>query len=378
MVAAYKIPSGDELARMSAAELAQSFVDSVQAERTSEHIGRLNRLASHRWNVRQELRARGEAHQIFEQLAGHSDPEVQASAKSVLEWLDKSPGEVTPDRDRPLPANLFWQCDHPPPPALARDQITERLRPKVPTACDRLMQLAVPAIGLWPQRRADIPALTSRFGGMPLVPPDWQWPIVQEEPLLFVGQINCAEMRGLPGAEVLPASGLLAFFGDYEALVGSFPFGDHCVFYWPEVAALVPPRMAIAPLEVFPACALVPRPIVDLPHPDSRIVRDLGLNGQMRETYFDIWMEVCDYGIPQESVNHSGLSKLFGWPDLLQNDFMALKSDNDDRLLLQVDKYCNGDEAHDWGPGGRLYYYLSASDLRGGHFERCELEGQFT
>lgn len=378
MVAVYKIPSADDLPRMSAAELVQSFVDSIQAEATTEHVGRLNRLSLHRWNIRQELKARGEARRIFEQLAGHANPAVRSSAENFLEWLDKAPQEVTPDRNRTLPAKFFWQCDHPPPPAMTHVQIADRLRRKLPSACDQLMQLAVPAIGLWPQRRADVPPLTSRFGGMPLTPPDWQWPIIDEEPLLFVGQINCAEMRDLPGAEVLPASGLLAFFGDHDALVGAFPFDDTCVFYWPDVTELVPPRMTIEPLEVFPACAVVPRPILNLPHPDSRIVRSLGLNGQMRETYFDIWMEVCNYGIPQESVNYSGFSKLFGWPDLLQNDFIEFKPGNDDRLLLQVDKYCNGDEAHDWGPGGRLYYYLSANDLRGGHFERCELEGQFT
>ena len=61
------------------------------------------------------------------------------------------------------------------------------------------MDLALPAIGLWPQRRADVPAVASRLGGTPLAPPDWEWPTFEDEPMLFVGQIDCAELRGLPG-----------------------------------------------------------------------------------------------------------------------------------------------------------------------------------
>jgi uncharacterized protein YwqG len=378
MVAAYKIPSLDELSRMSAAELAQSFVDGAQAKEGTGHVGRLNRLSRHQWNIRQALKARGEARRVFEQLAGHSDPAVRSSAKSLLERLDKPPQEIMSDRQRTLSAKFLWQCDHPPPSALTRDEIAALLRQRVPNAADRLVDLALPAIGLWPQRRADVPALASRFGGMPLAPPDWQWPIVQQEPLLFVGHINCAEMRGLPAAELLPTSGLVSFFADYEALVGAFPFGDHCAFYWPDVAKLVPPAVAIEPLEIFPTCAVVQRSIVDLPHPHSRVVRELGMNEQLRKAYFDVWMGVRDYGIPSDCVGHAGFSKMFGWPDLVQNDFLEFAPDRDDRLLLQVDRYCNGEEAHNWGPGGTLYYYLSASDLRAGHFERCELEGQFT
>jgi uncharacterized protein YwqG len=378
MAAAYVVPNADELARMSIAELTQAYVDGTQAAQTTEHVGRLNRLARHRENIKRELGARGEAHRVFRRLADHSDPSVRSSAKSYLDWLDKPRPDVTPARQRPLPAQFCWQCDHSPPPALARDQIAERLHRSVRKVSDRLMKLALPAIGLWPQRRPNVPATTSRFGGKPLAPPDWQWPIVQEEPLLFVGQINCSEMRGLPGAEALPASGLLAFFGDHDALIGGFPFGDHCVFYWPDLNGLAPPVTSIEPLEVFSTCAVVPRPIVDLPHPHSRAVRDLGLNEQQQKAYCDIWTEIRDDGIPRDHVSYVGFSKLLGWPGLVQSDLMAFDSRKKKRLLLQIDKYCNGEKAHDWGPGGTLYYYLSQSDLRAGRFERCELEGQFT
>lgn len=280
---------------------------------------------------------------------------------------------------RPRRPQILWQCDNPPPVALNRDEIAERLRRSVPEFCGRLMDLALPAIGLWPQRRAEIAATASRFGGMPLAPPDWRWPTeVEDEPRLFVGQINCAEFRGLLGAELLPSSGLLAFFANYEAVMGSFPFADGGVYLWPDVNRLVPAKPSIDPIEMFPPCALVPRPILDLPHPFSRAVRNLQLGKERDKLYREVWWEIRDHGIPPDCVGYASFSKLLGWPDLVQGDLSRFYSEDDTRLLLQVDKYCNGEELHGWGPGGSLYYLLPERDLRAGVFTGCEFEGQFT
>jgi Domain of unknown function (DUF1963) len=200
----------------------------------------------------------------------------------------------------------------------------------------------------------------------------------QGGPLLFVGQINCAELGGLPGADLLPASGLLSFFGDHDAVTGCFPFDSHCVFYWPNVERLVPAKADIDPIEVFPICALAPRPILDLPHPDSRAVGELSLNEHQRGAYFDVWLEIRGHGIPRDHASYAGFSKLLGWPALVQSDLQTFDSHVAVQLLLQVDNYCNGETAHDWGPGGSLFYVLPEVDLRAQDFARCELEGQFT
>ncbi len=62
----------------------------------------------------------------------------------------------------------------------------------------------------------DIPIGTSRFGGTPDLPPDFDWPRNPEDDLLldFVGQINLAQ---LPSAgQELPTSGLLLLFSQQE------------------------------------------------------------------------------------------------------------------------------------------------------------------
>lgn len=370
----------DDLAGLSVTELEQTYAACIQAAKATEHVGRHNRLIRRSSRIFQELKTRGEAREIMQRLVRHSDEDVRRWAQSHLDWLDRPvqaapPGQ--PPKGRFWP-RTEWQCNHPPPSAMTRDEIVKRLRQSVPKFCDRLMELARPAIGLWPQRRAEVGSTTSRFGGAPLAPPGWQWPSVKEEPLLFVGQINCAELGGLPGADQLPASGLLSFFGDHDAVTGCFPFDSHCVFYWPDVGRLVPAKADLDPIEVFPICALVPRPILDLPHPDSRAVGALSLNEHQRRSYFDVWLEIRDHGIPRDYASYAGFSKLLGWPALVQSELQMFDSHVAARLFLQVEKYCNGETAHDWGPGGSLFYVLPEADLRAQVFARCELEGQFT
>jgi hypothetical protein len=372
---------GGGLSELNTAALAQAFVESIQAAKATKHVGRKNRLTRQTGQIVEELKSRGEARSVLQRLAEYSDAEVRKWAGSGLAWLDKPIPQPEPQELKgPFWPNIIWQCDHPPPPAMARNEIVKRLRQNVPELCDRLMELALPAIGLWPQRRAEIGATASRFGGMPLAPPDWQWPIAEEEPLLFVGQINCAELSGLPGAQLLPASGLLAFFGDHDAVMGCFPFGDHCVFHWPDVGRLVAAKAHLDPIEVFPTCALVPRPILDLPDPHSRAIRDMQLSTVQKSLYAETWKAVRCQGVPDGFAWYSGFGKLLGWPALVQpsHDLDRFEDHDDARLLLQVDKYCNGEELHGWGPGGSLYYVLPERDLRAQIFEGCELEGQFT
>jgi hypothetical protein len=374
-------PTGT-LSRLSLAELEQAYVESVRAAEATNHVGRHNRLARYRNRIVEELKARGEARPVLQRLTDHADAEVRKWASGNLVWFDRAEPEALPQETPPrgMRWQMTWQPDNAPPPSLTRDEIARRLNNAVPEFGERLITLALPAIALWPQRRNTIAATASRFGGMPQAPPDWQWPTVEEEPLLFVGQINCAELRGFPGAGLLPASGLLAFFGDHDVVTGCFPSGDNCVFHWPDVGQLVPAKPDLDPAEVFPSCALVPRPILDLPDPHSRKIRDMQLSHVQKSLYREEWKALRFHGIPYGLDGYSGFTKLLGWPALVQpsRDLDRFEDHDDARLLLQVDQYCNGEELHGWGPGGSLYYVLPERDLRAQIFEECELEGQFT
>ena len=369
----------DDLKDLSEVHLVQAYVENALAWKATEHIGKKNRLSDRNGKIVDELKTRGVALQVLQQLSEHPDAEVRSQAQSGIKWLARPRPQVPPYPPSGRWQTL-WQLDNPPPRGLTRDEITERLRRALPGLCDRLLDLALPAIGLWPQRmRADIPATASRWGGTPLAPPDWRWPTLENEPLLFVGQINCAELRGLPAAELLPSSGLLAFFGDYDAVMASLS-ELIAVYHWTDMASLVPAVAPVEPSMVFPSCALAMRPLLDLPHPLSRAVRELNLNKEQTSRYFDEWIAVRLHGIPDDVERHCSFSKLLGWPALLQNDlgFFAFEFEQDPRLLLQVDHYSNGEERHDWGLAGSLYFMLPERDLRAHHYGRCKFEIQVT
>lgn len=71
-----------DMSKLSVAELEQAYVESVETEQATEHIGRRNRLARHRVNIVEVLRARGEARSALERLAEHSNTRVRANAKA--------------------------------------------------------------------------------------------------------------------------------------------------------------------------------------------------------------------------------------------------------------------------------------------------------
>ena len=259
-----------------------------------------------------------------------------------------------------------------------RDEIADRLRGVLPELCDALMDLALPAIGLWPQRvRADRAPSASRFGGTPWAPPDWQWPTVEGEPLLFVGHINCAELRGLPGVELFPSSGLLAFFGDHDAVEACRieAQSDIAVYHWTDVDHLVPAVAPIEPIKTFLECLLVFRPLIDLPDPHSRAIRHLRPSKEQASLYAAEWKAIRRFCFPDGADYYSGFGKLLGWPALVQRE----EHGNDDALLLlQVDDYCNGEDTQDWGPGGSLYFFMAQRALQEQNFAAREFEIQFT
>jgi uncharacterized protein YwqG len=213
-----------------------------------------------------------------------------------------------------------------------------------------------------------------------LAPPDWQWPTFEDEPLLFIAQINCIDLRRLPGAELLPGSGVFTFFADHDAVSGCRYGGrDFAAYYWTDdIEDLVPEAAPIGPSQIFPSCAVTMRPFVDLPHPFSRAVQELKLNKEQVSLYFDEWQAVRRHGMPDGVGDYAGFSQLLGWPYLLQDDLELFKYDDGWRLLLQVDRYCNGEKLHSCGPGGRLYFLLPEQDLLAKTLYGCEFDAQFT
>ena len=229
----------------------------------------------------------------------------------------------------------------------------------------------------------DLPIAASRLGGLPHAPAGWQWPVDEGEPMLFLGQINCADLRGLPAADVLPSSGLLAFFGDHDAVTGCMMTAlGVAVFYWREIDRLAPAAPPIELIRVSPLCALALRPLIDLPDPYSDVVQAILKDAGQVARYARARDAVRDHGIPEDLAWHCAFSKLFGWPSLVQHYdldlFAAAGARKHFRLLLQLEPYSVGNEYEDYGAGGSLYFMIRERDLREGRFDRCGFDRQFT
>jgi hypothetical protein len=374
-----------DLPSLSDGELIRAYIEVMVAFHATENVAKANRLAGYETEIVKEMKSRGRERPMLEELAQHPHAGVRSWAQSHLDWLNNPPARSPPSPPQPIRAEMAWQADHPPPTAMPEQEIARRLVDALPSFSDRIMRLALPAIGLWLQRpRSSDLDTTSRLGGMPLAPSGWQWPMEDDEPLVFLAQINCSDLRGLPGAEAFPSSGLLSFFAEYDGVMACrFEARTIAIHHWPDIESLVPAESPIPPMLVPPSCPVVMRPVIDLPHPHSQAIAKMKLGDEQIARYATVWSAARNHGIPAGVEWYCGFSKLLGWPALIQHRDLDQVEFNHEpekevRLLLQIDGYINGAESHGWGPGGSLYFALSEDDLLAHDYAACELDIQFT
>jgi hypothetical protein len=219
-----------EPANLDAETLRQRYADAVLLHERTQHVGRANRIFMRIHEIGERLIALGgTSDRELLPLLSHPSRKVRRSAAfdirpfnrdlflSVMESLVQEGGaigreaqfdlqlmarreeaEAEPRHPDPLPDPnrlriIDWQQDNPPPAAMSQRQLKDRVSAEFSTGRARqILALARPAIGLWPQRKVK-PAspLASRHGGDVWAPADWQWPIYEEEPMCFLGQIYC-------------------------------------------------------------------------------------------------------------------------------------------------------------------------------------------
>lgn len=401
------------LAELGATELVDAFVENVRACETADHIGRHNRLFAKRARILDALKARTDGtlsallpllahadrliryHAIFpcrevdgaaaaatlRELAAGRD-KIAREARAALEWQERYGSEPAP-APRRRDESAFWQSRRDMPRGNTVEDWRRRLQDGLPA--DRaaaILALARTAIVLWPRRvPAEAPAAGSHLGGMPGVPAAWSWPVFFDEPMLFLGQIDCADLAGFAAAAGLPRQGVLTFFGDHDAVTGcTEPVGLGETCYFPRRDALVAAPAPVEDFKILPRCALQFYETVDLPDPRSDTIERLQLSGDEADRYWQIWLALSGHGGEKTGRHGSRVSKLFGWPHLIQHDLDAigdLEGGNGDwRLLMQLGDYENGADIHSWGPGGLVYFVIREADLAARRFGRALLDMQ--
>jgi uncharacterized protein YwqG len=403
-----------DLSTLTLMELVEAAVDNLYRMKATEHIGHYNRLFRKGARIVDAIRATDAGKIALRSLLAVGDPTIRLwaaywckpfdraaslaalrslaerkddigrDAQGSLRWADE---EENPCEQEPLPKpDLEWQFRYTrkaPPSGIPSETLRQQLKAAFPDdIATRLIDLIRPAIRLWPRRPpARLSRAASRFGDMPIVPSGWPWPVYQREPLFFLGQINCADLRDFASAEDLPKSGLLAFFGDHDLVTGcgGFSRSQGAVFHWPEIGQLSLADAPISDFEVMPTCALHFIETFELPDFRSTAIEKLALSKEQKNTYQDIQRAALMLGLAQADHYDNDISKLLGWPNLVQHDVDAMADHpGQQRLLAQIGEYENGIDSHGWGPGGLIYFTIGARNLADRRFDRAEIEMQCT
>ncbi|HEX8036378.1 MAG TPA: YwqG family protein, partial [Ktedonobacterales bacterium] len=174
---------------------------------------------------------------------------------------------------------------------------------------DEVERLVLPAIFIRPVAVGeDVPSIgASKFGGMPDLPPDFEWPTWHGRALTFLAQFNLAEVALHEVEHVLPSSGMLYFFYDFaEEPSGLEPkdIGGWQVAYWggdKQSLAPIPYSPNIHPPALMPSRQLIFSPGLTLGD-EVDIVRQYSLD----EDEWELFESICESTHP---VQHQLIGK---------------------------------------------------------------------
>lgn len=243
---------------------------------------------------------------------------------------------------------------------------------------DSFKNASVPAIQLIAVQTGE--QSVSKIGGLPDVPQHFEWPIWKGKPLAFIAQIDLSTIHSTLLAG-LPRTGVLYFFYDQEQSTWGFDPADRGswrVVYWPdsrELTQAIPPDGLRV---VYDEKRVDPRHIHSFP--------SLERLGFSLSTVTDEILDVEDR-LRTQATQDDPEHQIGGFPNPIQDDEMELecqlvsnglycgdssgyqdprrselaKGASQWELLLQIDT--DDDTGMMWGDGGRLYFWIRASDL---------------
>lgn len=292
------------------------------------------------------------------------------AGEKARRWFELRPQMIAEPRKPEVEAKKVKAKAFPPPPqSRTREAALALIEAHLPHRAADLIPLLRRSIGLWP-RAASRDPLASRLGGRPVLGKGRRWPHGEGEPLVFIGQINLAELHAAMGETSLPTAGVLQVFGHPDDLCGSFPtcLCDVAVRSHLEGSGRHPPEG----VQELISCGLAFREMFELPHPLCADALALGLTAAEQTAYSELIVALTGRPVSSHS-SPPAPSKLFGWPDLLQGDWPDSAN-----LLMQIGWFTDGISTEGWGPGGTVYVALNDETISDGRFEGAELIVQVT
>ncbi|MCH5351587.1 MAG: DUF1963 domain-containing protein [Clostridiales bacterium] len=211
----------------------------------------------------------------------------------------------------------------------------------------------------------------SKFGGLPIVPDNFEWPTLNGNPMPFVLQLDFSEINSDGRLNNLPVSGLMYLFVE-EVFEPEFDYIPKILFF--DKANKL-------------SCANVPNNL-------QKKYKEIFVAPNYIKTYPDVsdcdeaFKISCNRPFGGMDDEYDALSEenvechlVGGWPSHLQGSFEKIREEIDgDKwvLLLQVKSESseNFDEELMWGDCGLLYIYIREKDLIARNFNNVILEMQ--
>jgi len=263
---------------------------------------------------------------------------------------------------------------------------------------NKAMQFQMNSIVIHPQFNSDqkIPIGSSKIGGKPDLPPDFEWfhyqrdslftGVVANRPLSFLAQINLEEVEEFDLDNKLPNTGILYFFYEMESGRWGFdPIDKGCArvyYYKGNLDQLVRTDFPAGLNDeyIFPEISLSFSTKINIPpYEEQDLCHDYRIYNKIQERN----------GLTEEVYS----SKLLGYADIIQNDmtiecelvtngiYCGDATDKSEKrkeleahksqwkLLFQLESLYDKKIDLSFGDAGRVYYYIKEDDLLNRNFD---------
>lgn len=252
----------------------------------------------------------------------------------------------------------------------------------------------------------------TRFGGVPDVPPDFEWPYFESwgmsderlrpRPLSFLAQFDLEQLAPLDTEHLLPEKGVLSFFYDVDGHKWGFdPEHKGCAkVYWFENKEEL--SLAKFPDDMPEEFQFPMLKITAKAEPSYPSYEDFGVKMDSSPIkWVERWDEYDEIVSSIVGEEPDVTDKLLGWADPIQEnmtqtcelvsrgysctgynyDHIPARhrqeaidfSVRDWLLLFQLDSFCYDDYEMIFDDYGRIYYYIKKDDLKNKRFENTWL-----
>lgn len=266
-----------------------------------------------------------------------------------------------------------------------------------------LIQSIQPAIGVKTNKveESTLPIGSSKIGGKPDLPPNFQWPLYNNQPLAFCAQYNFSEITAFDKKGMLPSKGMLYVFIYIDTSWPGFlnRKGSYRVIYAEENRKLI--RTSF-PDGYFASSGFDPAKIdffqyFTLPDDENYKVIDVRKNEADFTRLYDQFNEVINKFTGQLTDNYHQLlgedrsvqySVVWNFAEKELNirteqDYKTNKDKLNELikkyiLMLQLD--CNDENStlHKYGGSMVIYFGIEPEDLKGKRFDKIVLAFQST